>query len=528
VTLALAHRVSRRFVARDFPSDKALEKYLHDHPQADKAKHQVVEHDDHGKKDEGHGDNSHDDHDGGSMFSRLKGALKSVASKLKDAPKDVQKFVADPEHRKKALTKGVEAMKKAPKKYVQQLAKVAKHEVHEFKTAGQGLKAVISGKKPSDAQKKAIKAVGIHMGITIAAAVLTTASPALATMAVGKAMGKHMALKAVTAALADLHVLEEWGHIGHGVQHVLQNLKFAEEKGDDEKASPEELLAALIMKHIGEQMKDVDDDTLAEAMGGDDEDEDAEGQQKQSARRVATRYLSAGSTTTKVLKAYLTKTARPMMSPWEGEDHQWPAVDESVWEPGYVTRDRFNDVHVLEYIAFGLAATPSVTVDTRPWIHDKKRHFDFKIKIFGKEEKSGKIKVDDYEREIPKVLDEALRLGEKETAAHAKQLDQLKVPHWEINYDKRGDDLTVEYKAPDHSPYSDSSLGGTFYSPLAIFTGGKADYDISYSEGGDYEGSFGVRERKGEVRSIADIKQVLRDAEKLWERAEKDRVRETS
>ena len=297
----MARRVARRHLAREFPTEKALKKYLQEHPQADKSKHHVVDEKEHGgKDDEGHGEHEghDDDHDDGGMLGRLKGALKGLASKLKGAPKDVQQFVADPKHRKEALGKGVQAMKKAPGKYLSQLAKVAKHEVHEFKTAGQGLKAVMKGDKPSAQQKKAIKAVAVHMGITVAAAVLTTATPALATMAVGKAMGKHMALKAALKVLGDLHVLEEVGHIGHGVGHVLQTLtKFSAEENDERKASPEELLAGLVMKHLGELMQDIDDDTLAEAMGAEDEDSDEdedEGQQKQgrTTLRVAARYLA--------------------------------------------------------------------------------------------------------------------------------------------------------------------------------------------------------------------------------------------
>jgi hypothetical protein len=249
----------------------------------------------HGEKDEhGGGHEDHAEHGHGSMLSRLKGALKSVAHKLKDAPADVQKFVADPEHRKAALQKGVKALRGAPAKYTKQLVKTAKHEVHEFKAAGRGIAAVMKGGKPSAEQKKAIKAVAVHMGVTIAAGVLTTATPLLATLAIGQALGKHIALKAALEVLGDLHVLHEFGHIGHGVHHgiegLMEFLKFGATDGKEAKASPEEALAGLVMKHVSKIMKHLDDDTLAEGLGGDAEDE-KEGQGKGAASRVARLYL---------------------------------------------------------------------------------------------------------------------------------------------------------------------------------------------------------------------------------------------
>ena len=78
----------------DFPSEKALEKYLHEHPKADPHNHHVTKHEDkgHGESEshgEGHGEggeHGHGEHGGhgGTMFSRLKGALKTVAKQFKD------------------------------------------------------------------------------------------------------------------------------------------------------------------------------------------------------------------------------------------------------------------------------------------------------------------------------------------------------------------------------------------------------------------------------------------------------------
>lgn len=541
MTPVLTSRVAWRYLARDFSTEKALEKYLHDHPQADKHKHHVTKHEEqggkdegHGKKDEGHGDAHHEGEHGhgGGMFSGLKGALKAVAKQFKSAPKDVQKFISDPEHRKNALKKGVEGIKKAPGSYWDELVKASKHEVKEFKTAGQGMAAVIRGKKANKEQKHAMKTVAFHMGITIAAAALTTSSPALAALSAGKALAKHIALKAATEALGDLHVLQEMAHIGHGahhpivhaLEHLLRHVKLAKEQGDDDgkQGAPEELFAALVAKHVADQVANLDDDTLAEGLGGGGDDDDGEGQQKQAADRLTSLYLAQTRVASKVLEAYLQKTARPKLSPWDGEDHEWPAVAPS-WDEEPVRSDRFHDVFVMRYVDFGLAGSPMVTVDTTPWTHHKQPEFTYSIQVFDQKVKSGKIPLDGYEKSIPKLLDEAVEFAQREVNTFAKQLDQLKVPHWGIEYDKRGDDLIVQYKPPGQSPYSDSSLSGSFYGPLDIFTGGKADYDISYSAGADYEGHYGVRELKGEVRSLEDIKKVLKDAERIWASAEKQK-----
>jgi hypothetical protein len=218
--------------------------------------------------------------------------------------------------------------------------------------------------------------------------------------------------------------------------------------------------------------------------------------------------------------AGMSKTARPLMTPAEGEQWEWPAINERTWDEEAVQQDKFHDVHVMRYVAYGLPAVPKVTIDTRPWFHDGKPKFLFTIEVFGSKGDSGDFKPADYKREIPKLLDRALQLAERESGSQAKKLEGLKVPNWEIDYDADMGDLIVNYKAPDRSEFSDSNMSGSFYSALRIFTGGKADYDISYSQGADYNGPYGKKSLSGQVRSIDDIKKVLKDAEALWKKAE--------
>jgi hypothetical protein len=219
--------------------------------------------------------------------------------------------------------------------------------------------------------------------------------------------------------------------------------------------------------------------------------------------------------------ASLSKTARPLMTPADGEQWEWPAINERIWDEESVQADAFRDVHVMRYVAYGLAGVPKLTIDTRPWFHDDRPEFLFTIEVFDSKVDAGKFKHDDYSREIPKLLSRAQQLSEREAGAQAKKLETLKVPNWEIYYDADADDLIVDYKAPGRSEFSDSNMSGSFYTPLKIFTGGKSDYDMSYSKGADYAGHFGKKNLSGQVRSIDDIKKVLKDAEALWTKAEK-------
>lgn len=208
-----------------------------------------------------------------------------------------------------------------------------------------------------------------------------------------------------------------------------------------------------------------------------------------------------------------------LMTPSGGEQWEWPRVDNR-WDEHTVDRDALGDVHAMQYIAYGEAGQPTVTIDTKPWFIDNRPEFKFTIEVYDAEVDSGKFKPDAYQREIPKVLERALKLAKRDSAGKAKKLEALKVPNWGIEYDEGSDELVVEYKAPGRRDYSDSSMSGTFYAPLKIFSGGKADYDISYSEGADYEGAIGDRTLSGQVKSLNDVKKALKDAEALWEKAE--------
>lgn len=275
-----------------FPTPKALRDYLRQHPKADPAKHEVEkkekkepekpkkpEKDDH--EDKGHGKDDHggekdDTPDFSTLGKKLADKVKGWGSKavkaLSDAPKAVHKFVEDDAHRRKVLMgahKKVEHLFNLPTALIE----TAKDEVHEFKAAGSALKKLMKGGKLDKHDRHALKTVGTHLAITAAATAFTATSFGAGAAMFGKAMAKHVALKAVSNVLAKGHTLEELGHIGHGIQHVMDKLAAEEEK--DKKADPMTTFAKMVTAAVAKQMEELDvagiGDALASFSGqGDD------------------------------------------------------------------------------------------------------------------------------------------------------------------------------------------------------------------------------------------------------------------
>jgi hypothetical protein len=273
--------------AMEHASPEALKEYLQDHPKADPAKHTIVERD----ISEGPSEDEHKDDHGHGHHPKFLGGLRGLVKKLKNAPAAVKKFVQDAEHRKEVTSKSAEGIKKSPKSYVQKLVKVLKHEGQEFKDAFAGVSGLMKGKKPTPEQKHAIKTVATHLAITGAAVALSGAGPALAATAAGKAIARHIALKAVSEVMGDLHILDEFGHIGHGLMHIMEKLAAEEDKKD---FSPEEALSALVMKKIQEQLeKGISEKDILESLKDVEfEDEDSEASDK-TAQSVARRFIAA-------------------------------------------------------------------------------------------------------------------------------------------------------------------------------------------------------------------------------------------
>jgi len=274
--LRLVLRVAARYQrAKEFTSPEAFKEYLHEHPQADKSKHTVVK--DHGE-DEGGG--GHKEEPKKSWKERLKGLSDKAKAFVKEAPKAVKQFVEDESFRRKTLQDAHKALVDAPEKLVKSALKTVKDEVKEFKEAGQGIAAVVKGGKMTPHQKKALKTVATHMAISIAAAALTSTGPLAVAGAVGKGLAKHVAMKAVSGALGHLHILEEVGHIGHGVSHLLKHiatdntgpeavlLRYAKDAKDGKDIDPEELLGNFITAAVAKEIGRVSDEDVEAALEG--------------------------------------------------------------------------------------------------------------------------------------------------------------------------------------------------------------------------------------------------------------------
>jgi hypothetical protein len=314
----VVRRAARLNVAKDFSSPEALNEYLKTHPDADRTKHKV----DKSKaapggkpkppppppaakapgkkpppipeaaknkpapkapsKEKGH-DDDHDEHEtkGGGLNAWKKSltGLKDSATKfVEKAPKALKRFLGEPEFRKSALKDATSAIGKLPKTAVHRLIETAKEEVHEFKAAGQGIKAVLSGKKMSKHQKHAFKAVAKHVALGAAAAAFAATGPLSGAGIFAKGLVRHVALKSVKKALANLHTLDEVSHVGHGVHHFLEHIASEWESKD---ADPDEVMTNFILAAVAKQIEQLKDDDftgvlnkMGEGDAGDDSDGD--------------------------------------------------------------------------------------------------------------------------------------------------------------------------------------------------------------------------------------------------------------
>lgn len=275
-------RVASRYVeAFEFSSPEEREKYLKEHPKADPARHTVKQEKKPGKpkipeKEEGRPEAKSEEPvekgqkppeqdpeeseekeripTGRKVVDALKGLSKGALAVLQSSPAGVKKFFQDESHRRKVLQGLHAAIEKAPRKMAQRLVDTAKEEVHEFKTAGEGIRAAWNGKPLSKHQKKAIKKVAIHMGITVAAAALTATGVAAGLGVVAKSFARQIAMKSVANVFEHVHVADELRHIVHGIADIAE--KFAAQP------TPSQVLAAVVMRSVQEELENFSDEDL--------------------------------------------------------------------------------------------------------------------------------------------------------------------------------------------------------------------------------------------------------------------------
>lgn len=298
-------------VAKEFPSQQALEDYLDDHPNAAKDKHWIAdEGGEGGKKDEETKDKDKPSKDEDkapakdegeaksepsdsavasklkSFLAKMKGASKSIVDSIQKAPKEVQRLVSDPEARKTALTNVADAVKKAPKEIAKRIYDAAKKEAHEIKHAGHAVGKIVKGEKLDKKDKKAIYAVGVYVaGATLAAA---GGGALLAAGAIGKSFAAHVAIKAVHGLLDDGFThFEAAESVAHGIEHVMHVMEHvasdeharllkAAEDGDEEVLQA--ALVAQITAYVAKVLRDgVPDEDMEGILNGADEDPDIDG-----------------------------------------------------------------------------------------------------------------------------------------------------------------------------------------------------------------------------------------------------------
>jgi hypothetical protein len=278
----LSLRVAARYqLAFEFPTPKALKDYLHEHPKADPKNHTVKKPGEISEKktDGGHGV-EHDEHEhGAGPKLTWKDLAKSLSSKAQEflhkTPSTVKKFVDDEDHRRETLLKAHKSILSAPMKYVESAYNVAKHEVKEFKEAGEGIHAWMTGKEVSKKQKHAIREVAIHCTVAAVSGALG-AGFGLGAGAVAITKGvmssfvsstaKKIAVKAVTKHLQHLPTLHEFGEIGHHSVELVSKLMERLASKDDRPPTQDEVFQALIAAISAKALKDLDPDTIREAL----------------------------------------------------------------------------------------------------------------------------------------------------------------------------------------------------------------------------------------------------------------------
>lgn len=256
--IILARRVASRFVsAADYNEYVQRKKREHEKPLGRKEWEARIE----GK--------GKDEKPQKSKKPSLKDRLKSLSSKavgfLKSAPSQIKKFVEDPKHRKEVLSGAADAIKKAPGKLAKNAVAAAKKEMHEFKEAGQGIAAVLKGGKMSPKQKKALKTVALDVAMTVAVTALTSglgSSFAGAAKATGasfvKALGKRIALNAVTRGLGNVVTLEE---AAHGMAAFMAKMA-----AEGKSTKPDDVLGIWVESLVAKELEGLSDDDLVASL----------------------------------------------------------------------------------------------------------------------------------------------------------------------------------------------------------------------------------------------------------------------
>ena len=190
--------------AIEFDTPKALRRYLHHHPNADKTKHTVKKQDDSPPKAEEPEEPKDLKGQLTDFFSKVKGAVKGVVDAVKAAPQNVEQLFVDPKHRKQFFGGMAHKIDKAPKDVVKKIFKAAGKEIHEIKHAVGAAKKLFKKPPPgpfSKEDKKALYAAGAYVASALLVAIPPAGTAIAAAGALGHSFDMHVGCKAVHGLL---------------------------------------------------------------------------------------------------------------------------------------------------------------------------------------------------------------------------------------------------------------------------------------------------------------------------------------
>jgi hypothetical protein len=213
---------------------------------------------------------------------RFKGLSEKAQKFVSEAPKSVKHFLGDTEFRKQTLKEARKAVTSAPKKFTKNLIETVKHEKREFRLAVKGVGKVISGKKMSKHEREAFRAIATHMAIAGGAAAAMASGPLGGAGLFAKGIATHIAAKSASKSLENLHLLQELGHVGHGVVHLLSHIASEDKEAP---LSPEEAMARLVLASVLKEMESLTDEDFAQILNNLPEE-------KTARDRVLARFVS--------------------------------------------------------------------------------------------------------------------------------------------------------------------------------------------------------------------------------------------
>ena len=196
---------------------------------------------------------------------------------------------------------------------------------------------------------------------------------------------------------------------------------------------------------------------------------------------------------------------------WGGADHFWPETPRG-WDEYDYTRDALGDYYKVGYQWIGKPSmTLFVDVDGTDYVNfGGTKPMNYRARGVA-QTKSGKV----FPKDIPRLLMEIVTWAEGHLNNLKREVARLSDSTWEVSYD--GYQIDATFRGPKSSPYSDAHMSVTFDdADDALVDGGRSRARIWFSAGADYQGHYGVKEVERMYSTVADIRKILAEAERLY------------